>query len=106
MFVSGMMITLLPLALLLLSRGINVQAQNSALCYLSYRPAPELLEFAEELARDAMQYNVKIFIMVDDNNFTLSSINVSSNIELLQISSETCLRHNYHKAINSGGIAY
>ena len=101
-----MTISLLLIASLLLSQCMNVEARNSALCYLSYRPAPELLEFAQQLAEDAIQYGVEIFIMVDDDNFNVSAINASSNVRLLQISREKCLRHNYHKAINLGGIAY
>jgi len=101
-----MTIFLLLIVSLLLSQCTNVETRNSALCYLSYRPAPELLEFAQELAEDAMQYGVEIFIMVDDDNFNVSAINASSNVRLLQISREKCLRHNYHKAINLGGIAY
>jgi hypothetical protein len=99
-----MKISLLLIGSLLLSQCINVETQNSALCYLSYRPAPELLEFAQELAEDAIQYGVEIFIMVDDDNFNISTVNASSNVRLLQISREKCLQHNYHKAINSGGI--
>jgi hypothetical protein len=98
--------SLLLIGSLLLSKCINIETKNSALCYLSYRPAPELLEFAQELAEDAIQYGVEIFIMVDDNNFNVSAINASSNVRLLQISQEKCLRHNYRKAINTGGITY
>lgn len=98
-----MTIFVLLIGSLLLTQFVNVKAQKSALCYLSYRPEPELLEFAQVLAEDAIKYDVEIFIMVDDMNFNISAINGSSSVRLLQISSETCLRHNYHKAINSGG---
>jgi len=83
---------------------MNVEARNSALCYLSHRPAPELIEFAQELAEDAIQYGVEIFIMVDEDHFNVSAINASYNVRLLQISREKCRRHNYHKAIHTGGI--
>jgi hypothetical protein len=83
---------------------MHVEARNSALCYLAYRPAPELLEFAQELAEDAIKYGVEVFIMIDDNSFNVSAINTSSNLQLLQFSNETCLQHNYRKAINTGGM--
>ena len=98
-----MMFFLLLLGSLLVGQFTNVKAQKSALCYLAYRPEPELLEFAQVLAEDAIKYDVEIFIMVDDPNFNISAINGSSIVRLIHISSETSLRHNYHKAINSGG---
>ncbi|UJR06806.1 hypothetical protein I4U23_011093 [Adineta vaga] len=85
------------------SPHIIVAIQNSAFCYLTYRPTPELLEFAQEFAEDAIKYGVEIFIMIDDNKYNFSSANVSSNVRLLQMSSEKCLQHNYQKAINTGG---
>ncbi|CAF1478778.1 unnamed protein product [Adineta ricciae] len=60
-------------------------------------------KLSKELAEDAKQYGVDLFIMVDNNDVNISTINVSSNIRLLQISREKCLQHNYHKAINTGG---
>lgn len=101
-----MITSLLLIGSLLLSKCINIATQNSALCYLSHQPVPELLEFAQELAQDAIQYGVEIFIMVDDNNFNVSAINDSSKVRILQISQEKCLRHNYRKAINTGGITF
>jgi len=78
---------------------MNVQAENSALCFLTYSPTSEMLEFAQELAQDAVKYDVNVFIMIDDNNFTLSGINTSFNLQLLQISDEKCLEYNYRKKI-------
>ena len=101
-----MVISVLLFQLLLLSQFIDAAVQNSALCYMSYRPALELIEFVEELALDAKQYGVDLFIMVDDDKMNISTINVSSNLQLLQISREKCLQHNYHKAINTGGMTY
>lgn len=101
-----MLTTLLPFTFLLLLQSMNIETQKSALCYMAYRPPPELLEFAQILAEDAIKYDVEIFIMVDDENFNISAANVSSNVHLLNISRQTCLQHNYHKAINSGGIYF
>jgi len=78
---------------------MNIQAEYSALCFLTYSPTSEILEFAQELAQDAVQYDVNVFIMIDDNDFTLSDINISSNLQLLQISDKKCLEHNYRKTI-------
>ena len=69
----------------LLSQYMNVQAEKSALCFLTHRPAPETLRFAEELAQDTMKYCVDVFIMIDDNHFQISKTNISSNLQLLQI---------------------
>jgi len=82
---------------------MNVQAGNSAFCFLTCTPKPETLEFARELAQDALQYNVDVFIMIDFNNVNLSDINASPNIQLLQIPNEQCFKHNYRNTIWLGG---
>jgi hypothetical protein len=81
---------------------MSVHAGNAALCFLTHRPASETFEFARQLAQDAVQYGVEIFIMIDDNNFNVSSIDPSINLQLLQISNELCLQHNYQKTIYLG----
>lgn len=77
----------------------NVQAGNSAVCFLTYRPVREQLEFIQQLAQDALQYNVNVFIMIDDNRFNISYINNTINLKLLNIPNEKCLEYNYQKTI-------
>ncbi|CAF1223158.1 unnamed protein product [Rotaria sordida] len=97
------MTTYLLLILLLLShQHTNVQAGRSALCFLTRIPALETLEFAQELAQDAIEYDVDVFIMIDDNKFNVSTINISSNIRLVQISNQECIYYGYRKTIYVG----
>ena len=85
---------------LVLYQYMIVQAQNSAICFLTERPAPEIIEFARQLAQDGLQYNLDVFIMIDDNTFTTSGINTSSNFRLLQIPNSECIRYGYKNAIS------
>ena len=60
-----------------------------------------------EVAMEASgHYWFSLYSALTDNNFNVSAINGSPNVTLLQISREKCLQHNYHKAINSGGIYF
>jgi hypothetical protein len=96
------MIYLLSIISVLLSQPLSAHAANAALCFLTQTLPPETLEFARQLAQHAMQYDVEIFIMIDDNNFNVSNINSSINLQLLQISNELCLQYNYQKTIYIG----
>lgn len=78
---------------------INIQAANSALCFLTYRPIHDQLKFIQQLSEDALKYDVNVFIMIDDNRFNVSLINTSSNLRLLKIPNEQCLQYNYQKTI-------
>jgi hypothetical protein len=78
----------------------NVEAQRSAVCFLTGKPAPETIQFAEELAKDGIQYGLDVFIMIDDNNFKPSIIDTSSYVQFLQISNEKCIKYGYQKAIS------
>jgi hypothetical protein len=78
----------------------NVEAQRSAVCFLTARPALETVAFAEELAKDGIQYGLDVFIMIDDNNFKPPIIDTSSHIQFLQISNEKCIRYGYQKTIS------
>ncbi|CAF3107587.1 unnamed protein product [Rotaria sp. Silwood2] len=91
---------LLLILLLLLYQHTNVQAGNSALCFLTERPSFETIEFAQELAQDAIEYDLDVFIMIDDNNFNISTINILSNVRLIQISNQECVHYGYQKTIS------
>jgi hypothetical protein len=78
----------------------NVEAQRSAVCFLTARPALETVAFAEELAKDGIQYGLDVFIMIDDNNFKPPTIDTSSHVQFLQISNEQCVEHGYQKSIS------
>jgi hypothetical protein len=98
-----MAICLLSIFSLFLCQFTNARAEHAALCFLTRQLLPETLEFAQELARDALQYGVEIFIMIDDNNFNVSNINTSLNLQLLQIPNELCIQHNYRDTISLSG---
>ena len=85
---------------LMLCQHMNVQAQNSAICFLTKQPASEMIKFAQQLAQDGLQYDLDVFIMIDDNTFTTSSINTSSNFQLLQISNGECIQYGFKNAIS------
>ena len=95
-----MIVYLLLFLLLSFYQNTNVRAANSALCFLTNRPASETVQFAEELSRDAMEYGIEIFIMIDDNNFNVSRINTSFNLRLMQISNEKCVHYGYQNTIS------
>jgi hypothetical protein len=84
---------------LLLCQSTNIQAK-SALCFLTVTPALQTVQFAEELAQDALHYGVDVFIMTDDTHFNLSTVNTSSNLRLLQIPNNQCILHGYQKTIS------
>ena len=100
---STTIINVVSLILLILGHSTSVHGRNAALCFLTYRPSSELLEFAQELVQDAVDYNVEIFIMIDDNNLTVTDMNITSNLQLLQLSNKTCIEHNYRNTISLGG---
>ncbi|CAF3220411.1 unnamed protein product [Rotaria socialis] len=78
----------------------EVHAGSGAVCFLTTRPALETLDFAQELAQDATEYGVDVFIMIDDNNFNISNIKTSTNLRLLQISNQQCIYYGYQNAIS------
>jgi hypothetical protein len=80
-------------------RNISVQTATSAVCFLTIRPALETLELAEQIAQDAKQYDVDVYVMIDDDSFDLSSIDSSSHFRPLKISKQKCALHGYVKAI-------
>jgi hypothetical protein len=94
-----MIIYLLSIFSLFLCYFTNVQAgRHAALCFLTHRLFPETLELAQEFARDGLRCGLEVFIMINDNNFNVSNINTSSNLQLLQIPNELCMQHNYRDA--------
>jgi hypothetical protein len=95
------MVTYLFLVLsLLLYQSTNIQAENSALCFLTSKPTSETLQFAQKLAQHSKQYGLDIFIMIDDNKFNISNITTSSQLRLLQIPNNDCIQYGYQKTIS------
>ena len=90
---------LLLILLLFSCQYFNVQAENSAICFLTAKPKFELVEFAQQLARDGLQYNLDVFIMIDDNTFPILRLNTSSNFRLLRMSSNECIRYGFKNTI-------
>lgn len=95
------MIIYLLLTLSLLSyRHTNAKSRHSAICFLTYRPQIQTIDFARELAEDAVKYKADVFIVIDDNNFDVSNITNSSSFQLLQIPNEQCVQYGYQKTIS------
>ena len=80
-----------------LSHLFDIHAANSAVCFLCRQPSSETINFVTVLAKDAVQYNLDVFIMIDDNNLNLTSINTSSHLRLLQIPNDQCRQYGYQK---------
>jgi hypothetical protein len=95
-----MTVNLLLVVLLMLHQHINIQARNSAVCFLTDQPEFETLQFAEKLAKVGMQFDIDVFIMIDDNDFKPPIENTSSHIRFLQISNEECIKYGYRKTIS------
>jgi hypothetical protein len=85
-----------------LYENMCVQADHSALCFLTVQPALETLQFAEQLAQDTRQYGVDVYIMIDDDHFRFSSRNFTSQFRFLKIPKEQCLLHGYRRTTNLG----
>ena len=92
--------SLLLILSLLLCQYTNVQARNSAICFLTEIPGLEILRFAEQLTQSAIQYDMDVFIMIDNNYFNVSSIYVPSDVRLLQIPKEQCINYGYQNTIS------
>ncbi|CAF3674779.1 unnamed protein product [Rotaria sp. Silwood1] len=97
-----MTVYILLILLLLLYQHTNIQAGNSAVCFLTRRLTSATLGFAQELAQDAIEYDVDVFIMIDDNSFNVSARNISSNVRLIQISNQECIYYGYQNTISLG----
>jgi hypothetical protein len=92
--------SLLLVLLLLLCQYKNVQTRNSAVCFLTETPAFDTLRFAEKLTQSAIQYDMDVFIMIDVNYINASGVNVSSDVRLLQISNQECIKYGYQNTIS------
>ena len=88
------------LALIALSlRTRTVNTATTAVCFLTVRPARETLRFADELARGTRRDGIDVFVMVDDNEFDVSSA-PSSLVTLLQIPNQQCVAQGYINAMH------
>jgi hypothetical protein len=93
---------LLLISIGLLYENMLVQAGNSALCFLTVQPDLETLQFAEQLAQDLIQYSVDVYVMIDDNDFGFSALNISLHFRSLSISNKDCLLHGYRQTTQLG----
>ena len=83
-------------------RSLFVSGITTALCFLTRNPSDETLRFAQELAADAVRYDLHVFIMVDDNKRNLTTLNASAPLRLLQITNDQPLQHGFHQTISLG----
>ena len=79
-----------------------VGSTHSALCFLTGKPSTETLEFAQELAADAVQYDLHVFVMVDENQLDLTTLNTKAPLRLLQIPNDQPLHHGFHQTTSLG----
>lgn len=77
----------------------NISAANAAVCFITTRPPPEMLQFVEEVAVDGLKYGIEVFIMIDDNKYQNFSFSKSSPVQILQISNEKCIEYGYQKTM-------
>ncbi|UJR16564.1 hypothetical protein I4U23_003465 [Adineta vaga] len=74
----------------------TIDTASIAVCFLTVRPASQTLLFAEELALDGLHYDIDVFVMVDDNSYTIQS-SQSSIVTILQIPNQQCITNGYHQ---------
>ena len=88
--------------LLIHRRSLLASGITAALCFLTGKPSTETLEFAQVLAADAVQYDLHVFVMVDDNQLNLTTLNAKAPLRLLQIPNDQPLHHGFHQTISLG----
>jgi hypothetical protein len=86
----------------LLFEILFVRAGNSAFCMLTVHPPLETLQFIEQLAQDSIQYGVDVYLMIDDEKFNFSSLNISSHVRVLNISIQECVSYGYQYTTHYG----
>ena len=79
-----------------------VSSVHSALCILTRNPSGETLEFAEALAADAVQYDLHVLVMIDDNQLNLTALNTKAPLHLLQIPNDQPRHHGFHQTTSLG----
>ncbi len=84
--------------LILFMKMIITSTGDAAVCFLTVRPVPEMLHFAEELAFDGLKYGIDVFVIVDDNTYKIPS-STSSNVQILQIPNEKCVTYGYQQTM-------
>jgi hypothetical protein len=90
------------LFLLIHRRDLLVSGITAALCFLTRQPSTETLELAQSLATDAIQYDLHVFIMVDDNQLNLTTVNAKAPLHLLQIPNDQPRQHGFYETTSLG----
>jgi hypothetical protein len=84
--------------LLLYINIIDVSVGKTALCFLTTRPKDEMIDFADKLGIDGLKYDMKVYIMINDQSFKIPS-ETSSYVKMIQISNSKCITHGYVKSM-------
>ena len=75
-----------------------VEGERTALYILTDRPELETIQFAQQLSEDGLNYNLDLYLVIDDENYSFSS----SNLRVLNISRHECHSHGYFKTTSYG----
>ncbi len=77
---------------------INVNAKSTAVCFVTTHPELAMLEFTEELAFDGLQYDIEVFVMVDNDQYQIPMSWMPLYVQILHILNKTCALHGYRRA--------
>ncbi len=92
--------TYLPIYLLIIFVHMtSISATSTAICFVTTRPEPEMLQFVEELALDSRQYGIEVFVMIEDDKYQKPSTLMSSHVQILQIPNEKCVTYGYQRTM-------
>ena len=86
--------------LLLVFERLTVQAQKTAVCFLTRQPTTQSMDFAQTLIRDANEDDLDVFIAIDNNAFKITSLKISTSLRFIQISNEQCKRAGFWKTVS------
>ena len=86
--------------LFLVFERFAVQAQKTAVCFLTRQSAMQTIDFAQTLIRDANEDDLDVFIAVDDNSFKTISLNISTSLRFIQIPNEQCNRAGFRETMS------
>ena len=76
-----------------------VQAEKTAVCFLTRQPTIQTIGFAQKLIRNANEDDLDVFIAIDDNAFNITSLNISTSLRFVQISNEQCNRTGFRETM-------
>ena len=76
-----------------------VQSQRTAVAFLTRNIKSQVMSFAQSLAENAFEYNLNVYIVVDNRTTNVTSIHDISNVQILNVSTFDCLEYGYQYMI-------